>query len=419
MNKEKKNTLTPKLRFPEFREEGEWEDTQLSELGKLIAGLTYSPDDIRENGLLVLRASNIQNSEIVLDDCVYVTPNIKGANLSMPNDILICVRNGSKNLIGKNALIPEGLPLCTHGAFMTVFRSKSPNFVYQLFKTDSYYAQVSSDLGATINSINGSQFVKYKFYVPKLPEQQKIAACLTALDDLITAQNEKLKTLQTHKKGLMQQLFPAEGETVPRVRFGEFEGEWEEKPLEKVATFLKGKGISKSDINSNGVLPCIRYGELYTYYNETIGTVKSYTNLPKDDLVLSQANDVIIPASGETKEDIATASCVTKSGIALGGDLNIIRTKINGIFLSYYLNNAKKKEIAQLAQGISVVHLYPGQLQKLKINTPKENEQQKIADCLTSLDDLIRAQSQKLETLKTHKKGLMQQLFPNPNETEE
>ncbi|MFM9950350.1 MAG: restriction endonuclease subunit S [Saprospiraceae bacterium] len=206
---------------------------------------------------------------------------------------------------------------------------------------------------------------------------------------------------------------------VPKLRFPEFldAGEWEEKPLGKVATFLKGKGISKSDIISNGLLPCIRYGELYTYYNETIDAVKSYTNLLKDDLVLSQANDVIIPASGETKEDIATASCVTKSGIALGGDLNIIRTKTNGVFLSYYLNNAKKKEIAQLAQGISVVHLYPGQLQKLKINVPEEPEQQKIASFLTSLDDLITAQSEKMKSLQAHKKGLMQELFPAEGET--
>ncbi|MCF8247292.1 MAG: restriction endonuclease subunit S [Saprospiraceae bacterium] len=205
----------------------------------------------------------------------------------------------------------------------------------------------------------------------------------------------------------------------PKLRFPEFreaEG-WEEKPLEKIATFSKGKGISKSDISENGVLPCIRYGELYTYYSETIDEVISYTNLPRKDLVLSQANDVIIPASGETQEDIATASCVLKNGIALGGDLNIIRSKMNGVFLSYYLNNAKKKDIAQMAQGISVVHLYSGQLKQLNINIPKPPEQQKIAACLTSLDELISAESDQLAALQAHKKGLMQQLFPAERET--
>ena len=205
---------------------------------------------------------------------------------------------------------------------------------------------------------------------------------------------------------------------VPKLRFPEFrdEREWEEKSLGDVAIFQKGKGISKADISPDGVLPCIRYGELYTHYTETITTIKSFTNLSKDELLLSKANDVIIPASGETQEDIATASCVMQDGIALGGDLNIIRSDIDGVFLSYFLNNAKKKEIAQLAQGISVVHLYSSQLKTLKINIPIPKEQQKIADCLSSLDELISAENQKLEIYKGHKKGLMQQLFPGEGE---
>ena len=103
-------------------------------------------------------------------------------------------------------------------------------------------------------------------------------------------------------------------------------------------------------------------------------------------------------------------------GIALGGDLNIIRTKINGVFLSYLMNNVKKKEIAQLAQGISVVHLYSNQLKTLIINIPKPKEQQKIASCLSTLDELIKSQAKKIEQLKQHKKGLMQGLFPKIND---
>lgn len=207
---------------------------------------------------------------------------------------------------------------------------------------------------------------------------------------------------------------------VPQLRFPKFKknGEWEDEELENVAIFLKGKGISKSDVHINGSLPCIRYGELYTHYKEIISSTKSFTNIPSDQLVLSEANDVIIPASGETREDIAIASCVTKSGIALGGDINILRSKINGAFLAYYLTHAKKKSIAKLAQGDAVVHLYSSQLKKLKINFPLSNqEQQYIADCLSSLDELITAQSQKLEELKVYKKGLMQQLFPTEGET--
>ena len=202
----------PRLRFPEFEGTGEWKEVRLSTLGELVSGLTYSPDNVREEGILVLRSSNIQGGKIDLKDCVYVDPNIRGANPSRPNDILVCVRNGSKALIGKTALIPDGMPLCTHGAFMTVFRSKAPKFAFQLFQTSRYQKQVADDLGATINSINGSQFLRYKFFVPKPPEQERIADCLTSLDDLIAAETRKLDTLKTHKKGLMQQLFPQVGE---------------------------------------------------------------------------------------------------------------------------------------------------------------------------------------------------------------
>ncbi|MFC4262196.1 restriction endonuclease subunit S [Ferruginibacter yonginensis] len=199
----------PKFRFKEFEDSGEWEVTELSKLGYLINGLTYSPEDVREKGLLVLRSSNIQDGLIDLKDCVYVREDINGANLTKPKDILVCVRNGSKNLIGKNAIIPEGLPLATHGAFMTVFRANNPAFVFQLFQSDYYDKQVRADLGATINSINGKNFIKYEFPVPKNPKEQgKIADTLSSVDDLIKAQNQKLKALQLHKKGLLQGLFP-------------------------------------------------------------------------------------------------------------------------------------------------------------------------------------------------------------------
>jgi type I restriction enzyme S subunit len=199
----------PKYRFKEFENDGEWEIKELNELGSLINGLTYSPDDVREHGLLVLRSSNIQNGLIDLNDCVYVRTDLQGAYLSKPKDILVCVRNGSKNLIGKNAIIPKGLPVATHGAFMTVFRANNPEFVFQLFQTDFYDTQVKADLGATINSINGKNFLKYEFPIPKNPnEKNKIANCLTSVDALITAQAEKIEQLKLHKNGLMQGLFP-------------------------------------------------------------------------------------------------------------------------------------------------------------------------------------------------------------------
>ncbi|MBE7566639.1 restriction endonuclease subunit S [Acidithiobacillus sp. HP-11] len=204
---------------------------------------------------------------------------------------------------------------------------------------------------------------------------------------------------------------------VPKLRFPEFRNAWQIRKLEEIADFFKGKGISKADIDPRGKTPCIRYGELYTEYNEAIKNVFSRTNVSPSELFLSRANDVIVPASGETKIDIARASCVQLDQVALGGDLNILRPNIDGLFLSYILNGPAKKEIARTAQGDTVVHLYSSQLKLVDLPVPGHEEQQKIADCLASLDDLITLEAQKLGALKTHKKGLMQQLFPAEGET--
>jgi type I restriction enzyme S subunit len=197
----------------------------------------------------------------------------------------------------------------------------------------------------------------------------------------------------------------------PNIRFPEFASEWNSKALGEIARFSKGKGISKNDVSEEGATECIRYGELYTTYNETIDTVYSKTKINPTDLVLSEANDIIVPASGETHIDIAKASCVLKSGIALGGDLNIIKTSNNGVFLSYYLNSKKKSDIAHLAQGISVVHLYSGQLSKLILNLPTLPEQKRIASFFTAIDQKTTQLKKKKDLLEQYKKGVMQKIF--------
>jgi len=204
----------------------------------------------------------------------------------------------------------------------------------------------------------------------------------------------------------------------PLLRFPAFiqDGGWKEYKLGDIAQFYKGKGISKNDVTDNGTIPCIRYGELYTHYKEVIDEVTSYTDLSIDDLFMSKANDIIIPSSGETKEDIATASCVLRNNVALGGDINVIRTSNNGVFLSYYLNKAKKHDIAKIAQGISIIHLYNEQLRNLSVEIPNLEEQQKIAECLSSIDSYISSINEKVEQLKAHKKSLLQKLFPQNGE---
>lgn len=206
---------------------------------------------------------------------------------------------------------------------------------------------------------------------------------------------------------------------IPQLRFPEFQndGEWEVKRLGEIADFYKGKGISKTEASGKGKTPCVRYGELYTHYKEVITETQSFTDIPTEELFLSKVNDVIIPSSGETKEDISTASCVLKDNIALGGDINVIRGSIDGVFLSYYLNNVKKNDIAKIAQGVSIIHLYNEQLKSLQIALPSLNEQRKIASCLIALAEMITATTNKLEQLKAYKKGLMQKLFSTKGKT--
>jgi len=196
----------------------------------------------------------------------------------------------------------------------------------------------------------------------------------------------------------------------PIYRFPNFKENWEVKTLGDIAVFFKGKGISKKDICINGKYECIRYGELYTHYSEIISTIMSKTNY-KQQLVHSKTNDVIIPASGESKLDIATASCVLKEGVLLGSDLNIIRTTQQGPFLAYYMSGKGKTAIAKLAQGISVIHLYTSQLSRLKIPLPSIVEQQKIGNFLSTVNTKISNLKQQLKQWQQYKKNALQQVF--------
>ena len=176
----------------------------------------------------------------------------------------------------------------------------------------------------------------------------------------------------------------------------------------------KGTGISKDQLSDDGE-PCILYGELYTKYkSETIREVISKTNIDNTKLVRSKANDVIIPCSGETAEDIATARCVLNGNILLGGDLNIIRLHgYDGAFMSYQLNGRRKYDIAKVAQGVSVVHLYGEHLKGVKTINPCLEEQKEIAKLLSLLDERIATQNKIIDKLQSLIKGINQRVFMN------
>ena len=196
---------------------------------------------------------------------------------------------------------------------------------------------------------------------------------------------------------------------VPHLRFPEFSGEWVETTLGKISEITKGSGISKDQLSEQGS-PCILYGELYTKYkSEIIDEVYSRTELDSSSLVKSKANDVIIPCSGETAIDISTARCVPFDNILLGGDLNIIRLKHDdGGFFAYQLNGARKKDIARVAQGVSVVHLYGENLKQIRVYHPNIEEQKKITRLLSLIDERIATQNKIIEKLETLIKGIIE-----------
>ena len=196
------------------------------------------------------------------------------------------------------------------------------------------------------------------------------------------------------------------------MRFTEFSGEWKEELLDRIATLSKGIGIPKEQLSEDGD-PCILYGELYTKYkSEIIKQVESKTDIDGSKLKRSKANDVIIPCSGETAVDIATARCVPFDSILLGGDLNVISLhKYDGAFMSYQLNGKRKYDIARVAQGVSVVHLYGEHLKTIKTYNPTLPEQQKIAILLSLLDERIATQNKIIDKLQSLIKGISNKIF--------
>lgn len=198
------------------------------------------------------------------------------------------------------------------------------------------------------------------------------------------------------------------------MRFPEFHGEWEKCKLGDIATLTKGSGISKDQRSATGT-PCILYGELYTTYkSEVINYVVSKTDISDKNLVRSCANDIIIPSSGETAIDISTARCVLSPDVLLGGDLNIIRLKDgDGRFFSYQLNGVRKHDIAKIAQGVSVVHLYGESIKGLTVSFPSNKEQQKISTLLSLIDERIATQSKLIEKLESLIKGIVQKIVRN------
>lgn len=394
--------LVPELRFPEFK--GPWKPAR--------AGYAFRNSKAKgEAGLPIYSVT--QDRGLVRRDSLdrhMGADAADEANLrAQPGDL---VYNMMRMWQGAVGMASEECMVSPAYVVLSPRRGVSSKFFDYWFQNRHMLHQLWAYSHGLTNDrlrLYYQDFAKIPLALPDQPEQEKIAAVLDATSRKITLLTDKKTALEDYKHGLMQRLFSRE------LRFTRDDGsafpDWDERKLGDVATFFKGKGISKADMVENGNLPCIRYGEIYTIYRERISNVVSRTNDDPDGLFLSEPGDVIIPASGEDRLDMARACCVEIKGVALGGDINVLRSPVNGSFLAYYLNNARRREIANLGQGISVVHLYPSQLKTLWVELPHPDEQQKISSALSALDGKIDALSQKISEMEAFKKGLLQKLF--------
>lgn len=242
-----------------------------------------------------------------------------------------------------------------------------------------------------------NDFLKEEIMVPSLDEQRKIGKYLDDLDNLITLHQRKCEETKSLKKYMLQKMFPENGNCVPKIRFSGFADAWEQRKLDNVAEFSKGRGYSKGDLIELGT-PIILYGRLYTNYETSISDVDTYVEA-KDGSVYSRGGEVIVPASGESAEDIARAATVDKSGILLGGDLNVVMPNedINSGFLAISISNGNpQRELAKRAQGKSVVHIHNEEIRNLRVPFPIKVEQNKIVEYFFNLDHLITLHQHKL-----------------------
>ena len=198
---------------------------------------------------------------------------------------------------------------------------------------------------------------------------------------------------------------------IPKIRFKNFHNPWSSYQVSEFASFRKGKSIQKADVDVNGETECILYGELYTKYEEQINSIVSKTNIPVNKLLFGNKNDVLIPASGESHLEMASASCLLKDNIAIGGDINILHSNNNGTFLSYYFNYIKKTEFASFAQGAGKIHLYAEQIKEIEVNLPCVEEQEKIAEFIAMFSKRVSELDKKINLLKEYKKGVLQKIF--------
>lgn len=427
MVKQGKAAVTPRLRFPEFRGSEDWTNVELRRLAVIInerVGTTRcTPYTITSGVGLVSQqeklgrtiAGNSLKNYIVLqrDDFAYN----KSATKAFPQGFV------ARYVGEERAAVPNSIFTC----FRVKEDKVAPAFLDNLFATNLHGSWLRNRIavGARAHgSLNVSDDDLMDLPVPlpggslSLAEQQKIADCLTSLDEVIAAQARKVEALKAHKRGLMQQLFPREGETRPRLRFPEFRDapEWKEKKLGDITTIVRGGSPRPIDgflTSSPDGLNWLKIGDVD---REAMFVTKTADKVRPDALSKTrviQPGDFILSNSMSFGRPYISAieTCIHDGWIAV----TRIPDSLGRKFLYYsILSERSQAYFVDQAAGSGVQNLNKDIIKSLVLGMPAVEEQQRIADCLSSLDARITAETRQLAALKTHKQGLMQQLFPAP-----
>lgn len=391
----------PRLRFPEFRNEGEWKETSLGSVARLRHGYAFKSSEYVDDGnYQIITITNVQLGKLVIETSKRVAtlpPDIQKHQVLSIGDILISMTGN----VGRVCPVSVDGLLLNQRVGKLVPEKINSGFLYQLLQCEDFRSTMQSKAaGGAQGNLSATDVTEYTFRVPtKSAEQEKIADCLTSVDELIAAQARKVDALQIHKKGLMQELFPREGETQPRLRFPEFQGtgEWEEKSVGSAAKNLdsRRRPITSSsrkagDVPYYGASGIVDYVEGFIFDEELLCISEDGANL------VARTYPIAFPISGRTW---------------VNNHAHVLRFEnaCTQKFVEVYLNSIK---LDDFITGMAQPKLNKAMLDKIPIPYPELPEQQRIAGCLASLDALIAAEMQKLETIKAHKKGLMQQLFP-------
>lgn len=410
-----------KSKVPEIRFEGFRGDVFSKELGEVTISNTYGPrfnaNDYDVNGnIKTIRGTDISVSGDILYHQVPIADldtNFIKSHILEDGD-LVMITTADCGLTGIFEEQKEKYICSAYAVKITLNQTLTfPNYFKYFFQTTIAKNEVNKFIRkATVSNLAASDILKISHSLPSKDEQKKISLYLNSLYKLISQKEKKQKTLKQLKKAMLGKMFPKSGETKPEIRFEGFCGEWNHKKLELLADFSKGQGYSKKDLIKKGT-PIILYGRLYTKYQTVISKVDTFV-CAETSSTYSKGNEVIVPASGETSEDIARASAVSVEGVILGGDLNIIYPKdsVSNVFLALTISNGRiQKALSQKAQGKSVVHLRNSDLKEIDLFYPQMDEQTKIGNYFQKLDKLIELQEKELEKLKNLKKASLEKMF--------